>query len=73
MSEPTEAALTGLMFLGFVGLADPPAPGVKETIARLRQAGLRTVMLTGDQRLTARGDRPRARARRRRPNRPRRP
>jgi Ca2+-transporting ATPase len=32
---------------------DPPAPGVKETIGRLRAAGLRTVMLTGDQRLTA--------------------
>lgn len=32
---------------------DPPAPGVKETISRLREAGLRTIMLTGDQRLTA--------------------
>jgi Ca2+-transporting ATPase len=31
---------------------DPPAPGVKDTIARLRGAGLRTIMLTGDQRLT---------------------
>ena len=49
----TEAALSGLTFLGFLGLADPPAPGVKETIARLRRAGLRTIMLTGDQRLTA--------------------
>ena len=51
--EPTEAALQELTFVGFLGLADPPAPGVKETIARLRTAGLRTVMLTGDQRLTA--------------------
>jgi Ca2+-transporting ATPase len=32
---------------------DPPAPGVKEAIARLRLAGLRTLMLTGDQRATA--------------------
>ena len=53
VSEPTDTALTGLTFLGFVGLADPPAAGVKDTILRLRQAGLRTVMLTGDQRLTA--------------------
>ena len=53
VSEPSERALTGLTFLGFLGLADPPAPGVKETIARLRAAGLRTVMLTGDQSLTA--------------------
>jgi Ca2+-transporting ATPase len=48
-----EDALTDLTFLGFLGFADPPAPGVKETIARLREAGLRTIMLTGDQRLTA--------------------
>ena len=46
-------ALRTLAFKGFVGLIDPPAAGVKETIARLRGAGLRTVMLTGDQRLTA--------------------
>jgi Ca2+-transporting ATPase len=48
-----EASLRDLTFAGFVGLMDPPAPGVKDTIARLRGAGLRTVMLTGDQRLTA--------------------
>ncbi len=46
-------ALQGLTFAGYLGLADPPAEGVKETIKRLREAGLRTVMLTGDQRLTA--------------------
>ena len=49
----SEEGLTDLTFLGFLGFADPPAPGVKETIARLREAGLRTIMLTGDQRLTA--------------------
>jgi Ca2+-transporting ATPase len=51
--EPQESALRCLAFIGFVGLMDPPAPGVQETIVRLRAAGLRTVMLTGDQRLTA--------------------
>jgi Ca2+-transporting ATPase len=50
---PQEEELAALDFGGFLGLADPPAPGVKETIGRLRAAGLRTVMLTGDQRLTA--------------------
>jgi Ca2+-transporting ATPase len=50
---PSERDLGGLTFAGFIGLADPPAAGVKDTIARLRRAGLRTVMLTGDQRLTA--------------------
>jgi Ca2+-transporting ATPase len=48
-----EASLGGLTLLGFIGLLDPPAPGVRETIAKLREAGLRTIMLTGDQRLTA--------------------
>jgi Ca2+-transporting ATPase len=51
--EASEEALRDLTFTGFVGMMDPPAPGVSDTVARLRQAGLRTVMLTGDQRLTA--------------------
>jgi Ca2+-transporting ATPase len=53
VAKPDAASLTGLTFLGLAGLADPPAAGVKETIRRLREAGMRTVMLTGDQRLTA--------------------
>jgi Ca2+-transporting ATPase len=48
-----ETGVRDLTFLGFLGLADPPAAGVPDAIARLRAAGLRTVMLTGDQRLTA--------------------
>jgi Ca2+-transporting ATPase len=48
-----ESAIRELTFAGLVGFADPPADGVKESIARLRAAGLRTVMLTGDQRATA--------------------
>ncbi|HEY8368116.1 MAG TPA: HAD-IC family P-type ATPase, partial [Thermodesulfobacteriota bacterium] len=48
-----EEALTDLTFVGFAGLMDPPAEGVKETIAAFRRAGIRVVMLTGDQRLTA--------------------
>jgi Ca2+-transporting ATPase len=48
-----EESLRNLTFEGLLGLADPPAPGVRETIARLRAAGLRTVMITGDQRRTA--------------------
>jgi len=48
-----EASLQNLRFLGLVGMFDPPAPGVAETIHSLRTAGIRTIMLTGDQRLTA--------------------
>ena len=46
-------SLHDLSFVGLVGMVDPPASGVKETVAKLRIAGIRTVMLTGDQRLTA--------------------
>ena len=42
-----------LTFLGFVGLEDPVRPGVREAIAHCRAAGIRTIMLTGDQRSTA--------------------
>jgi P-type Ca2+ transporter type 2C len=48
-----QSGLRNLVFAGFVGLIDPPAAGVKSTIATLRAAGLRIVMLTGDQRRTA--------------------
>ena len=53
VAEASEAAVQRLTFIGLVGFADPPAEGVKEAIERLRAAGLRTVMLTGDQRATA--------------------
>jgi len=48
-----EAALRDLAFVALVGMTDPPAPGVRETIARFGDAGIRTVMITGDQRRTA--------------------
>jgi Ca2+-transporting ATPase len=51
--DATETALAHLTFVGFAGLMDPPASGVKDTIRVFREAGIRTVMLTGDQQLTA--------------------
>jgi Ca2+-transporting ATPase len=50
---PVDGRLGGLTFLGFVGLEDPMRPGVKEAIDRCAEAGIRTIMLTGDQRSTA--------------------
>ncbi len=50
---PADDTIAGLTFLGFVALEDPLRPGVKEAIARCREAGIRTIMLTGDQRATA--------------------
>jgi Ca2+-transporting ATPase len=45
---------TGYTFLGLVGMIDPPRPGVAEAIRLARIAGIRTVMLTGDQLNTGR-------------------
>ncbi|MCY0902936.1 MAG: cation-transporting P-type ATPase, partial [Firmicutes bacterium] len=45
---------TGLVFLGFVGMEDPPRPQVKESIAECVQNGIRVVMITGDHPDTAR-------------------
>ncbi|HEX7679071.1 MAG TPA: HAD-IC family P-type ATPase, partial [Thermoanaerobaculia bacterium] len=44
----------GYTFDGFAALADPPRPAAAEAIARARDAGVRVVMLTGDQVETAR-------------------
>lgn len=51
--EAADGALRDLTLVGLVGLIDAPAPGVRETIQRLHDAGVRTVMITGDQALTA--------------------
>jgi Ca2+-transporting ATPase len=45
---------SGYTFVGLVGMIDPPRPGVAEAIRRARIAGIRTVMLTGDQLNTGR-------------------
>lgn len=43
----------GFEFLGLIGMVDPPREGVKEAIAHAKHAGIRTVMITGDNPLTA--------------------
>jgi P-type Ca2+ transporter type 2C len=43
----------GMVFLGLVGMSDPPREGVPEAIARCREAGIDVVMITGDHATTA--------------------
>ncbi|HSB40907.1 MAG TPA: cation-translocating P-type ATPase [Methylomirabilota bacterium] len=48
-----DATVEDLTFLGLAGFVDPVRPEVAGAIASCREAGIRTVMLTGDQELTA--------------------
>lgn len=50
---PADDECPPLVWLGLVGLIDPLRPGVKEAIAEFHRAGIRTVMITGDQAPTA--------------------
>lgn len=47
------AGMSGLVWLGCFGLSDELRPGVASLMQRLHAAGVRTVLLTGDQRATA--------------------
>ncbi|TLN09944.1 HAD family hydrolase, partial [bacterium] len=50
---PDEELEQDLIFVGLLGMADPPRPGVAEAVAKCRQAGVKVVMVTGDHPATA--------------------
>jgi Ca2+-transporting ATPase len=53
MGADDGAPQDGFTWLGMVGLRDPLRPGAADAIAAARRAGIRTVIVTGDQRRTA--------------------
>jgi Ca2+-transporting ATPase len=53
IDDSTDPAYQNLIFLGLVGLHDPPREGVKAAIETCKRAGISVVMVTGDHAVTA--------------------
>ncbi len=51
--EDEMSAESNLTFLGLQGMFDPPRPEVRNAVKKCREAGIKTVMITGDHRDTA--------------------
>ena len=52
-AHPDDRVERDLVFLGLIGIMDPPRPEAKEAVARAKAAGIRALMITGDHPRTA--------------------
>ncbi len=51
--ESLQSMESKLIFLGLIGIMDPPRPEVKAAIETCQRAGIKVKMITGDQQMTA--------------------
>ncbi|MEW6269474.1 MAG: cation-translocating P-type ATPase [Thermodesulfobacteriota bacterium] len=51
--DPDDSVEQELVFLGLIGMIDPPRAEANEAVARARTAGIRPIMITGDHPRTA--------------------
>ena len=53
IAEQSDVLENDLIWVGMIGIIDPPRTEVRDSVAEAHRAGIRTVMITGDHPLTA--------------------